>query len=106
MTTSISSAINAYSALAKAAGSDDETSVSSDTAAAGGDFGSILKDASKSAIATLRTGEQASAAGVAGKADIRDVVTAVTNAQLTLETVVNVRDKMLTAYNDIIKMSI
>jgi flagellar hook-basal body complex protein FliE len=107
-TTSISSAINAYSALAKAAGTDDTADTASTDASAtgGGDFSAMLKNAAQSAIGTLRTGESATAAGIAGKADIRDVVSAVTNAQLTLQTVVNVRDKILTAYNDIIKMAI
>ena len=47
-----------------------------------------------------------SAAGIAGKADIRDVVQAVTNAELTLKTVVSVRDKVISAYNDIIHLPV
>jgi flagellar hook-basal body complex protein FliE len=41
-----------------------------------------------------------------GKVELSDLVTAVANAELTLNTVVAVRDKVINAYNDIIKMSI
>jgi flagellar hook-basal body complex protein FliE len=33
-------------------------------------------------------------------------VQAVTNAELTLQTVVNIRDKVIGAYNDIIRMPV
>ncbi|MDA8230559.1 MAG: flagellar hook-basal body complex protein FliE [Magnetospirillum sp.] len=105
----ISSAINAYSALAKAVGSDGtETGDTQDQqpAAPGADFASVLKDTAKGAVNTLKEGETATAAGIAGKADIRDVVAAVTSAELTLETVVNVRDKVVNAYNEILRMPI
>ena len=107
MTTSITSAINAYSALAKAVtGDNDASGDASAQVAPGSDFASVLKDAGKSAVGTLKQGEVASAAGIAGKADIREVVAAVTNAELTLETVVNVRDKVINAYNEIMRMPI
>jgi len=55
---------------------------------------------------TLKEGETVSAAAIAGKADIREVVTAVANAQMTLDTVVTVRDKVINAYNEIMRMPI
>ncbi len=103
----IAAAINAYSALARAASEPAEGAAPAASAMAPGtDFASVLKDAARGAVNTLRTGEQASAAGIAGKADIREVVAAVTNAELTLETVVSVRDKVISAYNDILRMPI
>ena len=39
-----------------------------------------------------------------GNSDLVDVVTTVQNAEMVLETVVAVRDKVISAYNDIIKM--
>ncbi len=39
-----------------------------------------------------------------GNSDLVDVVTTVQNAEMVLETVVAVRDKVIAAYNDIIKM--
>ncbi|PZP86141.1 MAG: flagellar hook-basal body complex protein FliE [Azospirillum brasilense] len=41
-----------------------------------------------------------------GKADLTDVVTAVANAEMALSTVVTVRDRVINAYQDIIKMPI
>jgi flagellar hook-basal body complex protein FliE len=47
-----------------------------------------------------------SIAGVAGKADVNDVVTAVTTAEVTLQTVVAIRDKVISAYQDILRMPV
>lgn len=102
----ISTAINAYSAMAKAATGGMEARDTPKTGAPGTDFASVLQDAAKASVGALKQGEVATAAGIAGKADIRDVVAAVTNAELTLETVVNVRDKVINAYNEILRMPI
>ena len=107
--TNISNAISAYRNAAnplaqlEKAGAGDEASNAADT---GTDFASVLKDAAKMAVGGAKGAEQASLAAVAGKADIRDVVAAVANAEMTLETVVNVRDKVINAYNEIMRMPI
>ena len=44
--------------------------------------------------------------GAAGKADLGQVVTAVSNAEVTLQAAVAVRDKVIQAYMDIIRMPI
>jgi flagellar hook-basal body complex protein FliE len=41
-----------------------------------------------------------------GKVELSSLVTAVANAELTLNTVVAIRDRVINAYNDILKMSI
>ena len=50
--------------------------------------------------------EQLSIAGITDRADISQVVTAVAEAEITLQTVVAIRDKVLDAYKDIIRMPI
>ena len=50
--------------------------------------------------------EQTTAAGVAGKADVQQVVQALSDAEVTMQTVVAVRDKVLGAYNDIMQMTV
>jgi flagellar hook-basal body complex protein FliE len=50
--------------------------------------------------------EAISTASLANKAELHELVTAVTNAELTLSTVVAVRDRIISAYQDIIKMPI
>jgi flagellar hook-basal body complex protein FliE len=93
-------AANPLSALEKA---DGGTEAGAET---GTDFASVLKDAAKMAVGTAKDAEKASLAAVAGKADIREVVAAVANAEMTLETVVNVRDKVISAYQEILRMPI
>lgn len=70
----------------------------------GPSFGDMLKDAAEGAISTLHQGEQMTAKGVVGKADLADVVNAVTNAEVTLQAVVNVRDRVISAYQEILRM--
>lgn len=70
------------------------------------DFSSLLKNAIADASQTIKAGETAAAQGATGKADIVNVVNAVNAAELTLETVVAVRDKVISAYQDILKMPI
>lgn len=102
--TRITDALNAYAALAK----PGDAMEARDTPAPvpGTDFASVLKDAAKVAVGTMKEAETMSAAAIAGKADIREVVAAVTNAEMTLETVVTVRDKVIQAYNEILRMPI
>lgn len=69
-------------------------------------FSEALAHAVKDATGTLHTGETAAAQGAAGKGDVVQVVNAVTAAELTLETVVAIRDRVISAYQDIIKMPI
>ncbi|MGE5200770.1 MAG: flagellar hook-basal body complex protein FliE [Acidobacteriota bacterium] len=72
----------------------------------GGGFGDLVRQAAESAVGSVKQGEQTSLAGVMGKADIAQVAAAVANAETTLETVVAVRDRVIQAYQDIIKMPI
>jgi len=107
MTSSITNAISAYrnaaDPLAALGGGSESSSSSSET---GTDFASVLKDAAKVAIGGAKEAERASLSAVAGKADIREVVAAVANTEMTLDTVVNVRDKVINAYNEILRMPI
>jgi flagellar hook-basal body complex protein FliE len=101
--TNITNAISAYANAANPFSGGDKTEA---VAGGGSDFAGLLKDAAKVAIGTAKEADRASAAAIAGKADIREVVAAVTNAELTLETVVAVRDKVINAYNEIMRMPI
>lgn len=100
--TTINNAIAAYNSASKPF--DDVADTSS--IMPGADFASVLKDAAKVAIGSMKEAETMSAAAIAGKADIREVVAAISNAEATLETVVSVRDKVISAYNEIMRMPI
>jgi flagellar hook-basal body complex protein FliE len=76
------------------------------TAGTATDFSSLVGNAAESALQTMRQAEQTTAAGVAGKADVQQVVEALGDAEVTMQTVVAVRDKVLGAYNDIMRMTV
>jgi flagellar hook-basal body complex protein FliE len=69
-------------------------------------FGELVKQAAQSTVDSLKQGEAATMQAVAGKADIAQVVTAVSNAEVTLQAAVAVRDRVIQAYLDIIRMPI
>ena len=69
-------------------------------------FGDVLEQAAKDGIGTLKQGEKMTALAAVGQADLTDVVQAVTNAEVTLQTVTTVRDKVLSAYQEILRMPI
>jgi flagellar hook-basal body complex protein FliE len=71
-----------------------------------GDFGDMLANALGSAVESAKAGEAKMAASAAGQGELIDVVTAVTAAEVTLETVIAVRDRVIAAYQEIMKMPV
>ena len=69
-------------------------------------FGDLVTDAVQTAIKTGEKSELMSAKAIAGAADLREVVTAVPNAEVTLQTALAIRDRVIQAYNDIVSMPI
>jgi flagellar hook-basal body complex protein FliE len=109
MSVSALSAANAYAATlgrAKIAPKGAEGETPSIAGAKGSSFGDLVKQAATDLTATTKTAEKMSLAGISRQAELVDVVTAVTNAEMTLETVVAVRDKVISAYQEIMRMSI
>jgi flagellar hook-basal body complex protein FliE len=74
--------------------------------ALGPGFGDILNSAVGSIQKAGQGAETAITNASIGRADIVDVVTAVAAAEATLETVVAVRDEVIKAYQDIMRMPI
>lgn len=88
---------------------DDEADSSSGATGAQGlqpSFKELVSESLDKARSAGYSGESVSAAAIAGKAELHELVTSITNAELTLQTVVAVRDKAVGAYQDIIKMPI
>jgi flagellar hook-basal body complex protein FliE len=73
---------------------------------AGASFADLLGQSFTGAVDATKSAEQASFGAVNKTSDLVDVVSAVNNAELALETVVAVRDKMISAYQDIMRMPI
>ena len=72
----------------------------------GAGFGEMVQSLVSGTAEQLRTAEKASAMQVAGKGDLIDVVTAIGAAETALDTMVAVRDRVVGAYSDIMRMQI
>ena len=98
-------AANAYASLARLTDPNGLTkSVTEESS--GPSFGSLLKDAVTSLSQTARTSDTQSQAMAAGKSNIVDVVTAVAESEVAIDTLVSVRDRVISAYEEIMKMPI
>jgi flagellar hook-basal body complex protein FliE len=71
-----------------------------------GSFGGMVQAMVGETAGALRTAEAESAKQVAGKGDLIDVVTAIGAAETALDTVVAVRDRVVNAYSEIMRMQI
>jgi flagellar hook-basal body complex protein FliE len=94
------SAARAYQQAARAgasggAGGDDNV-----------DFGGLVQDAIRQAGQSTRIAENQALAVAGGNADIVDVVTAIAAAETQLQTVLAVRDQVIQAYQEILRMPI
>ena len=69
-------------------------------------FASVLNDMATQAVGTMEKAEQVSLKALQGDADTREVVDAVMNAEQTLQAAVAIRDKIISAYMEISRMSI
>ena len=72
----------------------------------GSAFADMLKGVIEQTAQTSRVAESQMAAQVQGKAELIDVVTAVSAAEASLETVMAVRDQVISAYQEIMRMPI
>src|SRR5215469_5874796 len=95
-------AANAYAALAQLR--DQPAALSRDAAAPEGglNFGSVVTN-----VTAIGRKSDAQAQAVAmGKANMIDVVTAVAESETAIQTMVAIRDKVIAAYEEILKMPI
>jgi len=96
-------AANAYAALAKLTSSDSAGGLPKEE---GSSFGSMLKGAIDKFVAQGHEVDAKSVQLAAGKADLIDVVTAVAESEVAVGTLVSVRDKVIAAYEEIMRMPI
>lgn len=69
-------------------------------------FADTLARAAQEIAGTLSRGEEAAEAAVAGKGDAQQVVEALTATELALQTTVTVRDRVVEAYQQILRMPV
>ena len=97
-------AAKAYATAQKAAALDP--GAGAEAMSPGGGFGDILKSAMSDVMKSSRNAETQMANQVQGKAQLVDVVTAVSSAEQSLETVMAIRDQVISAYQEIMRMPI
>jgi flagellar hook-basal body complex protein FliE len=100
-------AANAYAALAQLR--QQSAGLSRDVAAPDGggvNFGSVLKDVMTNVTAIGRRSDAQAQDVAMGKANMIDVVTAVAESETAIQTMVAVRDKVIAAYEEILRMPI
>jgi flagellar hook-basal body complex protein FliE len=98
------SAIKAYGGVAQTLGNLSGGKES--TGVGGPDFGAMLNNAVGSVSSAGNAAETAVTNAAMGRGDLVDVVTAVAAAEATLETVIAVRDEVIKAYQEIMRMPI
>ena len=98
-------AASAYSATQTVLSGPKPTALSG-AAASGLNFGSLVTDALNSVSQSGKAAEAQAVSAATGKADLIDVVTAVSESETALQTLVSVRDRMISAYEEIMRMQI
>ena len=74
--------------------------------AEGKGFADALETALNDMRTTLQQGERAATDAMTGKGDVQNLVEALTATELALETAVTVRDKVVEAYQEILRMPV
>lgn len=71
-----------------------------------GGAGAALSRAAESFVETLAQGEQTAHAAMTGKADPHALVEALAASQMAVDTAVTLRDKVVEAYQEILRMPV
>lgn len=71
-----------------------------------GGFGAVLQRAIQGVVETGHAAEAKSMGAIAGNGNLTDVVTAVSKAELALQSATVIRDRVVQAYQDILRMPI
>ena len=103
MTVNFSDAVAAYN---RAVAKDGVAGLDARDANQGPDFSTVLREAAEQAVSTLEEGEAQSLAAAAGQANVHDVVVAMSQAEMTLQTVVALRDRVIQVYQEIMRMPV
>jgi flagellar hook-basal body complex protein FliE len=95
-----SAAAEAYGRIARAGPS------AASTADASKSFGAAITQALGQSIQTGHTADDQAMKAISGGGNLTDVVTALSHAEMTLQTATAIRDRVVQAYQDIMKMPI
>ena len=101
--TTIPTIVITPSAAAEAYGRTARSGASAD---ASKHFGAAVTQALDQAVQTGRTADDQAMKAIGGGGNLTDVVTALSHAEMTLQTATVIRDRVVQAYQDIMKMPI
>ena len=100
-------AAGAYAAAQRLASNDlGRTLLQKPEGGEGGSFAEMVKTAVGGVAAVGQKADAQSLAAATGNADLVQVVTAVAESEAAMQTLVAVRDKVISAYEDIMRMAI
>lgn len=75
-------------------------------AESGGGFGAMVQRALEQGVEIGRSAEAASTAAMLGQGGVTEAVLAISRAELALQTTVAIRDRVVAAYQDVMRMPI
>ncbi|MFO1071755.1 MAG: flagellar hook-basal body complex protein FliE [Geminicoccaceae bacterium] len=105
----INQALSAYGAAQRRLRLDAEPAAATGVgtpAAAAPQFASLLRDELQGTADKLKAGEDQAVQALSGKASLQQVVEAVTEAELSLQKMTAIRDRVISAYQEIMRMPI
>ena len=107
MSTPFNAVAAAYSNASKLISESGKTSpVTSGQGGQAADFGKLLADQMQGVLEAGKQSDQMSLDLLNDKANVVDVVTAISQTELAMESMVAVRDKVISAYEEIMRMPI
>ncbi|MHC5652885.1 flagellar hook-basal body complex protein FliE [Stappia sp.] len=98
-------AANAYRITSALSGANQDTQAKA-TSMGAPDFAGMVKSAVENVVDQGKKSDQQAMALAEGKANVVDVVTAVAETEVAMETLVSVRDRVISAYQEIMRMPI
>lgn len=104
--TTIPTVVITPSAAAEAYGRTAKGIVTDSTDTPAPSFADTVTQAAQQAVATGQAADAQSMSAINGGGNLTDVVTALSQAELTLQTATAIRDRVVQAYQDIMKMPI
>jgi flagellar hook-basal body complex protein FliE len=74
--------------------------------AGGGDFSAFLAQSLQGVVDSGKASDQMAMDMVSGKANVVDMVTAISETEIAIESMVTIRDRVISAYEEIMRMPI
>jgi len=99
-------ALNAYTSAAKLISGAEKSAQGAAPIKDGAEFANVLKSTLENVQATGQAAETKATDLASGRADMVDVVTAVAETELAVESMVAVRDRVISAYQELMNMPI